>query len=75
MAAKRRYSAQYMWVSQDFYNWINTEANKCKQNGVMIGASAITHKLIHDAKLPEKINVSNMFIGFNRRGRRKNGII
>jgi hypothetical protein len=57
----KSYKRQYLWVSQDFYNWVMNESQQLRKKGINTGSAGITHILIHEMKLPEKINLNITF--------------
>ena len=67
----RGYKKQYLWVSQDFYNWIMGSAQRLKKKGNQTGSADLTHKLIHDIKLPERVSFDRVFIQGRWTRRRK----
>ena len=60
--SQKKFPRQFLWVSQDFYNYIMGEAKRLNAKGVSVGCADLTHKLIHDIRLPEKVSFDRIVL-------------
>lgn len=55
MKMTKPYQEKFLWSSVNFIEWVKSEQNKLKKNGVSMPTSGITEKLLNDFLVPMKV--------------------
>jgi len=67
---RKKVTEKYMWSSRDFEEWVKGQQNKLKSNGFNISTAGVTHKLLNEVLVPNKIEINYPQMKYQKKKRR-----